>query len=98
MTSDGGSLDPRLLEILACPKDKGPLIYFSDEDSLYNPRLRLRYHVRDGIPVMLVDEADEVDQAEDGRLKAEASAEGLSPTFEVQTLEDETAIDPPEGR
>ena len=50
-------LDPMLLEILACPDDKGPLLYFADEESLYNPRLRRRYAVRDDIPVMLVDEA-----------------------------------------
>ena len=52
------ALDPMLLEILACPEDKGPLVYFTDEDSLYNPRLRRRYAVRDGIPVMLIDEAE----------------------------------------
>ena len=52
------ALDPMLLEILACPEDKGPLLYFADEDALYNPRLRRRYPVRDGIPVMLIDEAD----------------------------------------
>ena len=50
-------LDPLLLEILACPEDKGPLLYFEDESCLYNPRLRRRYEIRDGIPVMLVDEA-----------------------------------------
>lgn len=41
------ALDPMLLEILACPQDKGPLLYFEDEQSLYNPRLRCRYQVRD---------------------------------------------------
>ncbi len=45
------ALDPMLLEILACPEDKGPLVYFPDEGSLYNPRRRRRYAVRDGIPV-----------------------------------------------
>ena len=34
------ALDPKLLEILACPEDKGPLLYFEDESSLYNPRLQ----------------------------------------------------------
>ena len=34
------ALDPQLLEILACPEDKGPLLYFEDEDALYNPRLK----------------------------------------------------------
>ena len=38
------ALDPKLLEILACPQDKGPLLYFPDEESLYNPRLKLRYN------------------------------------------------------
>ena len=52
------TLDPKLLEILACPEDKGPLLWFADEEALYNPRLRRRYAVRDGIPVMLIDEAE----------------------------------------
>ena len=52
------SLDPLLLGVLACPEDKGPLLYFADEDRLYNPRLHRSYEVRDGIPVMLIDEAD----------------------------------------
>ncbi len=51
------ALDTKLLEILACPEDKGPLLYFADEGSLYNPRLHRRYVVTDGIPVMLIDEA-----------------------------------------
>jgi uncharacterized protein YbaR (Trm112 family) len=77
------ALDPQLLEILACPQDKGPLLYFADEDSLYNPRLHRRYHVRDGIPVMLIDEAEAVDDAEHARLLAKADAEGVTPTFEA---------------
>ena len=78
------ALDPILLEILACPEDKGPLVYFTDEDSLYNPRLRRRYAVRDGIPVMLIDEAETVSADEHERLTAKAAAEGLRPTFEAQ--------------
>ncbi|HSL58892.1 MAG TPA: Trm112 family protein [Acidimicrobiales bacterium] len=77
------SLDPQLLEILACPDDKGPLLYFADEDALYNPRLQRRYDVRDGIPIMLVDEATTVDDAEHERLMAKAEADGISPTFEA---------------
>ncbi|HVA75550.1 MAG TPA: Trm112 family protein [Acidimicrobiales bacterium] len=77
------ALDPRLLEILACPKDKGPLLYFESEDSLYNPRLRLRYRITEGIPVMLIDEAETVDEAEDERLTAKAAAEGIKPTFDA---------------
>lgn len=77
------TLDPLLLDILACPEDKGPLLYFEDEDSLYNPRLKRRYPIRGGIPVMLIDEAEQVDDAEHERLLAKASAEGIAPTFEV---------------
>ena len=55
------TIDARLLAILACPQDKGPLYFISDEEALYNPRLKRRYDVRDGIPVMLVDEARALD-------------------------------------
>jgi uncharacterized protein len=77
------ALDPKLLEILACPEDKGPLLYFVDEDSLYNPRLRRRYLVTDGIPIMLVDEAETVDSPEHDRLVAKAAADGIKPTFDA---------------
>jgi len=77
------ALDSRLLEILACPKDKGPLLYFESEDSLYNPRLRMRYRITEGIPVMLIDEAETVDDAEHERLLAKAEAEGIKPTFDA---------------
>jgi uncharacterized protein YbaR (Trm112 family) len=77
------ALDPQLLEILACPEDKGPLLYFADEQALYNPRLKRRYDVRDDIPVMLIDEATTVDDAEHQRLLAKAEAEGITPTFEA---------------
>lgn len=76
------ALDPKLLEILACPEDKGPLLYFPDEDALYNPRLHRRYAIADGIPIMLVDEATTVDDAEHARLTAKAKAEDIKPTFE----------------
>jgi uncharacterized protein YbaR (Trm112 family) len=75
------ALDPQLLEILACPEDKGPLLYFPDEQALYNPRLKRRYDVRDDIPVMLIDEATTVDDAEHQRLLAKAEADGVTPTF-----------------
>jgi uncharacterized protein YbaR (Trm112 family) len=77
------ALDPKLLEILACPDDKGPLLYFADEDSLYNPRLKRRYRIRDDIPVMLVDASETVDDAEHQRLLDKAAAEGIEPTFAV---------------
>ncbi len=76
------TLDPQLLEILACPEDKGPLYYFEDEHALYNPRLKRRYEVRDDIPIMLIDEATTVEDADHDRLMARVEAEGMSPTFE----------------
>ena len=79
--STAEQLDPRLLAILACPQDKGPLLYFADEQVLFNPRLQRTYRVRDGIPVMLIDEATAVDAAEGARLAAKAESEGLQPTF-----------------
>ncbi len=77
------ALDPKLLEILACPEDKGPLLYFADEAALYNPRLHRRYTVRDDIPIMLVDESEVVDDSEHERLVAKAGSEGIRPTFEA---------------
>jgi uncharacterized protein YbaR (Trm112 family) len=75
------ALDPQLLEILACPEDKGALLYFEAEHSLYNPRLKRRYRIDDGIPVMLIDEAEQVDDDEHERLVALAASEGIEPTF-----------------
>ena len=77
------ALDPQLLDILACPDDKGPLLYFEDEQALYNPRLKRRYAIRDDIPIMLIDEAETVDDDEHARLVAKAEAEGIRPTFEA---------------
>ncbi len=77
------ALDPLLVEILACPQDKGPLLYFADEDALYNPRLRRRYLVKDGIPDMLIEDAEGVDDAEHERLMAKAGADGVKPNFEA---------------
>ena len=76
-------LDKILLDILACPEDKGPLYYFEAEESLYNPRLQRRYLIRDGIPIMLVDEAEAVTDVEHDRLMARAEADGIRPTFKV---------------
>lgn len=77
------ALDSQLLEILACPDDKGPLLYFEGESALYNPRLKRRYSIRDDIPIMLVDEAETVTDAEHDRLMALADAQGIRPTFDA---------------
>ena len=76
-------LDPMLLEILACPEDKGPLFYLGDENSLYNPRLRRVYHIEDDIPIMLIDEADEVDDNEHKRIIEKVESDGILFTFEA---------------
>jgi uncharacterized protein YbaR (Trm112 family) len=57
------------------------LIYFGDEEMLYNPRLQMRYEVRQGIPVMLIDEAIVVTQVEHERLVAKAAQLNLKTTF-----------------
>jgi uncharacterized protein YbaR (Trm112 family) len=75
------ALSPQLLEILACPQDKGPLYYLGDEQALYNPRLKRRYDIRDDIPIMLIDEASTVEEDEHGRIMAKVEAEGIPPTF-----------------
>lgn len=75
------ALEARLLEILACPQDKGPLYYLADDGLLYNPRLRCTYSVRDDIPVMLPSEAVTVDDAEHARLTGIIEAQGIAPTF-----------------
>jgi uncharacterized protein len=75
------TLDPRLLAKLACPVDKGPLYYLGDDGGLYNPRLRRRYLVREGIAVMLPDEAVEVSADEAEALDARIAAGELTPTF-----------------
>jgi uncharacterized protein YbaR (Trm112 family) len=80
-------LDPRLLEILACPDEKGPLYYFdpavsgTDGGFLLCPACRRRYEVRDDIPVMLLDEATTLSEADAEALLARAAEQGITPTF-----------------
>ena len=50
-------MDPKLLEILVCPVTKGPLVYDREKQELVSVAARLAYPIRDGIPVMLEDEA-----------------------------------------
>jgi len=74
------NLDPLLLDILACPVDKGPLLWFADEEVLYNPRLKKSYAVVDGVPVLLVDEAVDVGEPEHERLMAKAEKDEVRVT------------------
>lgn len=76
------SLDAALLAILACPEDRGPLYYLESEQVLFNPRLSRTYAVRDGIPVMLVEEATTVDADEATRLREIIDRESIAPTFD----------------
>ncbi|MBM3800501.1 MAG: Trm112 family protein [Actinobacteria bacterium] len=64
------SLDPDLVSVLACPIDHGQLFVFDDENCIYNPRLKCRYTIREGIAVMLVDESEVVSDGEHERLAA----------------------------
>ena len=57
-------MDSKLLEILVCPVTKGPLVYDKDKQELISKSARLAYPVRDGIPVMLEDEARRLEPAE----------------------------------
>lgn len=77
------ALQTQLLEVLACPEDKGPLLYFEDEERLYNPRLKRSYPIREDIPIMLADEAEGVDDATHERLMAKVSEQGIKPTFDA---------------
>jgi uncharacterized protein YbaR (Trm112 family) len=66
------AIDPKLLEILVCPLTKGPLIYDRERQELVSKQAGLAYPVRDGIPIMLVDEARSLDDT------GEAQTQGQS--------------------
>lgn len=61
--ADSARVDPRLLEILVCPLTKGPLRYDATAQELISEQAKLAYPIRDGIPIMLVDEARRLDDA-----------------------------------
>lgn len=60
-TAGAGRVDPKLLEILVCPLTKGPLRYDAAAQELISEGAGLAYPIRDGIPIMLIDEARPVD-------------------------------------
>lgn len=60
-TQTAGAVDPRLLEILVCPVTKGPLRYDREKGELVSERAGLAYPIRDGIPIMLPDEARKIE-------------------------------------
>jgi uncharacterized protein YbaR (Trm112 family) len=63
-------MDMQLLDILVCPVTKGPLKYDKDKQELISTSARLSYPVRDGIPVMLEDEARSLSEVEYEKYKA----------------------------
>ena len=71
MADHAPDVDPRLLEILVCPLTKGPLSYDRAAQELISLEAGLAYPIRDGIPIMLVDEARPLDEAEKARLKGQ---------------------------
>ncbi|MCH7812392.1 MAG: Trm112 family protein [Planctomycetes bacterium] len=68
-------LDEELLKILACPKTRAPLIEIDGWLYSTDPETRLRYPIRDGIPIMLIEEAETVDVDEFRRLVEAAAAQ-----------------------
>ena len=61
MTHD---VDPRLLEVLVCPVTKGPLDYDREKGELVSKGARLAYPIRDGVPIMLPEEARDLGEGE----------------------------------
>ena len=64
MAESNTEVDPRLLEILVCPLTKAALRYDRERQELVSVEAGLAYPIRDGIPIMLVDEARRLDEAE----------------------------------
>jgi hypothetical protein len=61
MSDTNAGVDPKLLEILVCPVSKAPLHYDADAQELISDTAKLAYPIRDGIPIMLPDEARQLD-------------------------------------
>jgi uncharacterized protein YbaR (Trm112 family) len=57
-------IDPKLLEVLVCPQTRGPLRYDRERQELVSEKARLAYPVRDGVAIMLIDEARELGLSE----------------------------------
>lgn len=62
--SDAAEIDPRLLEILVCPVTRGPLTYDRERAELVSRGARLAYPIREGVPIMLPEEARTLDEGE----------------------------------
>jgi uncharacterized protein YbaR (Trm112 family) len=64
MSESNRKVDPKLLEILVCPLTKGPLRYDVEAQELISDKAALAYPIRDGIPIMLVEEARPIDHSD----------------------------------
>ena len=62
MNETSAGLEPKLLEILVCPVTKEPLVYDAAAQELISQKAKLAYPIRDGIPIMLADEARQLDK------------------------------------
>jgi uncharacterized protein YbaR (Trm112 family) len=71
------ALNSWLREILVCPESKKPLVFFEEEGFLFCPASRLRYRIEDEIPVLLVEEAERVDEQQADELLEQARARDL---------------------
>lgn len=63
-----GEIDPRLLEILVCPQSRGPLVFDREKGELLSKKAMLAYPIRDGVPIMLADEARALSDDEAAKL------------------------------
>ena len=75
--SENQEIDPKLLEILVCPKTKGQIIYNKTANELLSVKAKLAYPIRDGIPIMLIDEARELSD-ERGQWASKKALSGFS--------------------
>ncbi len=71
------SLQPWFAQILVCPQSKKPLIYFRDEDFLFCPESKLKYRIEDDVPVLLIEEAERLDDDAAEHLVSRAREQGL---------------------
>ena len=61
-SSETAEVDPRLLEVLVCPVTRGPLDYDREKGELISRKAKLAYPIRDGVPIMLAEEARPLDE------------------------------------
>jgi uncharacterized protein YbaR (Trm112 family) len=60
MTDAEDEIDPKLLEVLVCPQSRTPLKYDRDNEELISVQARLAYPIRDGVPILIIEEAREL--------------------------------------